>query len=232
MSDIALRKALIRLAHTHPQFRSQILPLVTASGFAPSEIGEEKPGGSADGVSGKADGGGKTLSDADKPWMANEFTQQEFAELLDKQESGMVSDGKADEAPTKVAAFGRDFGPAEARETEKIRPQVALQMIHQRGLAVNVGIVAGVLEELTKFFLGFEMLPGQDDAVMLEVSDTCLDLARRFVRTMAQYRTTGDQTDVRAIAASDADLRKSLIRLASEHPEFRKDLLPLLSEKR
>jgi len=38
-------------------------------------------------------------SDADKPWMDGEFTGQESEELLDKQEEGILEDGKADEEP-------------------------------------------------------------------------------------------------------------------------------------
>ena len=108
MSDKALRASLIRLAHSHPEFRKDLLPILASEktaeaasngGFPPDTIGEAKPGGSADGVNGKG-----TVSDASKPWMANEFTQQEFSELDKKQEAGVLADGKADESPMKVAA--------------------------------------------------------------------------------------------------------------------------------
>lgn len=97
MSDTLLRNRLIRLASEHPEFRKDLLPLIASAsngGFDPEEIGENKPGGSAEGDKG---------SDAAKPWAKGEFSQQENRELAEKQEKGLVSDGKADEAPQKVA---------------------------------------------------------------------------------------------------------------------------------
>lgn len=100
MSDAILRKNLIRLAHEHPEFRADLLPLLKEAGdFPPASIGKKMPGGSAEGVKGKG-----TVSDAGKPWMGGEFTQQENVELLDKQEKGKLSDGKADALPEKVAS--------------------------------------------------------------------------------------------------------------------------------
>jgi hypothetical protein len=64
----------IRLAHNHPQIRPYLLDALKTSGFDPDTIGQIYPGGSAEGVGG---------SDADKPWMDDEFTQQEFSELQD-----------------------------------------------------------------------------------------------------------------------------------------------------
>lgn len=92
MSDRALRAAVIRLAHDHPQFRKDLLPLVReAAEFPADSIGKEVSGPT--GVPG---------SDAQKPWAKGEFTQQENAQLLEEQESGKLSDGKADTA--KVAS--------------------------------------------------------------------------------------------------------------------------------
>lgn len=101
MSDSLLRTRIIRLAHEHPEFRKDLLPLIknaeaaSNGGFPPDTIGE-----SPTPVSG--DNGQGTVSDAGKPWMKGEFTQQENVELLEKQEKGQLSDGKADPA-TKVA---------------------------------------------------------------------------------------------------------------------------------
>ena len=92
-SDLNLRKQLIRLAHTHPEFQADILPLLKGAGaasnggFPPDSIGERVKG--PDGVPG---------SDAQKPWAKGEFTQQENEELDEKQEKGQLSDGKADPA--------------------------------------------------------------------------------------------------------------------------------------
>ena len=92
MSDRILRANLIRLASEHPEFRRELIPIITAADFKPDSIGET--------VNGPAGGPG---SDAKKPWAKGEFTQQENVELLDKQEDGSVADGKADDAPMKVA---------------------------------------------------------------------------------------------------------------------------------
>ena len=99
MSDQVLLSKLIRLAHSHPEFKADLLPLIKSAQFPADSIGEVSPGGSAEGVKGKG-----TVSDADKPWMKGEFSQQEFVELLDDQEGGKLSDGKADESPVKYAS--------------------------------------------------------------------------------------------------------------------------------
>lgn len=103
MSESAIRAGLIRLAHAHPEFRKDLLPLIQrqAADFPADSIGDVHPGGSAEGVKGKPDG---TVSDADKPWMKGEFTQQEFVEMLDEQESGGFGDGKVQESPNKYAS--------------------------------------------------------------------------------------------------------------------------------
>jgi hypothetical protein len=108
MSDRALRTALIKLASEHPEFRKDLLPIIKSAaasngGYDEMNVGKVKPGGSAEGTKGKADGGGSTPSDADKPWIKGEFTQQEFHELGDKQEKGQLGDGKVDDGPAKVA---------------------------------------------------------------------------------------------------------------------------------
>lgn len=91
--EAALRSSLIKLAKDHPEFRKDILPLLKQATFPPDSIGEIVSGPT--GVPG---------SDAKKPWAKDEFTQQEFVELEDKQEAGLVSDGKVDEGPAKVAS--------------------------------------------------------------------------------------------------------------------------------
>jgi hypothetical protein len=87
MSDTDLRTRLIRLAHTHPEFRKDLLPLLKSAGagFPADSIGEQVKG--PEGVPG---------SDAQKPWSKGEFTQVENVELDEKQEGGQLSDGKAD----------------------------------------------------------------------------------------------------------------------------------------
>lgn len=99
MSDRALRTALIKLASAHPEFRKDLLPIIKSAaasngGYDEMNVGKVKPGGSAEGDKG---------SDAAKPWLKGEFTQQEFTELGDKQESGQLGDGKPDDGPAKVA---------------------------------------------------------------------------------------------------------------------------------
>jgi hypothetical protein len=86
MTDAQLRSRLIRLAHTHPEFRKDLLPLVKeAADFPADSIGEQVSG--PEGIPG---------SDAQKPWAKGEFTQKENVELAEKQEAGQLSDGKAD----------------------------------------------------------------------------------------------------------------------------------------
>lgn len=95
MSD-TLRSKLIRLAHTHPEFRDDLLPLIkSATGFPADSIGEV--------VKGPEGGPG---SDAKKPWAKGEFTQVENEELDDKQEAGQLSDGKADPASKAASDLG------------------------------------------------------------------------------------------------------------------------------
>lgn len=107
MSDSTLRNRLIRLAHANAELRPFLVPLIEAHGkaanFPADEIGAVTkmkgiPGG-----------------DQDQPWAKGEFTQQENAELLKKQEAGQLSDGKADDAPAKVA---RSRKLAESLSTE------------------------------------------------------------------------------------------------------------------
>jgi hypothetical protein len=73
------------LAHTNSALRPHLLPILKEAGFPADNIG--KP------VSGPTGGPG---SDAQKPWAKGEFTQRENDELDKKQESGQLSDGKAD----------------------------------------------------------------------------------------------------------------------------------------
>lgn len=90
-----LRAELIKTAAKFPKGsdeRRKILNIIRAADFDAEQIGEVVPG--AIGVPG---------SDADKPWMDDEFTQQEGEELLDKQEEGILDDGEADEDPLKIA---------------------------------------------------------------------------------------------------------------------------------
>ena len=100
--DSTLRAQTIRLAHALPQFRAELLNAIKQAdaasngGFPPDSIGEQVKG--PDGVPG---------SDAQKPWSKGEFTQQENVELDEKQEKGLLSDGKAD--PVGKSASANDF---------------------------------------------------------------------------------------------------------------------------
>lgn len=102
VTDRILRTRLIRLAHAHPEFRSDLLSLLknadaaSNGGFPPDTIGEQ--------VKGPEGGPG---SDAQKPWAKGEFTQVENVELDEKQEKGQLSDGKAD--PASKSASANDF---------------------------------------------------------------------------------------------------------------------------
>lgn len=58
-------------------------PLPKGAGFDAGSIGAKKPGPL------------ETLN-SDEPWMNGEYTQEEFRELAQKQESGALSDGIAD----------------------------------------------------------------------------------------------------------------------------------------
>ena len=98
MSDAALRKSLIRLAHSNPELRADLLPLLKeATEFPPDSIGKE--------VSGPEGGKG---SDAEKPWAKGQFTQEKFVELEDKQEAGKLDDGKADPTSGAVKTAGEE----------------------------------------------------------------------------------------------------------------------------
>ena len=88
-TDRALHAGLIRLAHAHPEFRKDLLPIIKEADFDPSFIGKQTVPV------------GEPASDAQKPWAKGQFTQQEFAELKEKQVAGNLSDGKAD---TKTAS--------------------------------------------------------------------------------------------------------------------------------
>ena len=60
-------------------------------GWDPAQIGETKPGPDE-------------MVDPQEPWMNDKFTQQWFEELGDKQDAGLLQDGKADEGPMKLAS--------------------------------------------------------------------------------------------------------------------------------
>ena len=135
MSERTLRTALIRLASEHPEFRKDLLPILKGAaasngGFDPAEIGEVKPGGSADGGKG---------SDAEKPWAKGEFTQQETSELSKKQEGGQLGDGKPDDGPAKVAKIKAVVKTAKtAREAGEQAYKVACSCGEQPKAAVEV----------------------------------------------------------------------------------------------
>lgn len=103
--DRVLRAAIIRLAHEHPEFRQDLLPLVReAAEFPADSIGEKVSG--PEGIPG---------SDAQKPWAKGEFTQQENSQLLAEQDAGKLSDGKADPVGKKAGEGGVPF-PAEMKQ--------------------------------------------------------------------------------------------------------------------
>ena len=76
---MSLRSKIIRLAHEHPEFREDLLPLVKQADMDPEDIGREV-GGPLDQVD---DAGAE-------PWMKEEFTQQENRELSELQEAGAL----------------------------------------------------------------------------------------------------------------------------------------------
>lgn len=132
-SDKALRAGLIRLAHANPEFRKDILPLLKEADFPPDSIGDQVSGPT--GIPG---------SDAKKPWAKGEFTQQEFTELDKKQESGKLSDGKADGVGKSAASYDAETVASMLfrvmqRTLEKRRP---LTMLEFRELDIPIAIVA------------------------------------------------------------------------------------------
>lgn len=87
---MSLRNSLIKLAHDKPEFQDRLLPLLKeGQDFPPEEIGEVEPG--------------PLVDEPDEPYMEGEFTQQEFTELSDLQESGALEDAVADEMATERA---------------------------------------------------------------------------------------------------------------------------------
>jgi len=203
MSDAVLRKALIRLAHEHPEFRADILPLVKTAapasngGFPPDTIGETKPGGSAEGVKGKGEDG-PTISDADKPWMGGEFTQQENVELADKQEGGILGDGKVDDAPMKVAS------------DEKALRARLIRLAHE-----HPDFRADILPLVTA---ASESSALPDDSPK----------SKNQNKPETYYGGKPKIDEPAPAAKQAAEERKALIRMAAELPEFRADILAMI----
>lgn len=137
MSDSLLRARVIRLAHEHPEFRKDLLPLIKQAeaasngGFPPDTIGESPA--KVEGENGKG-----TVSDAGKPWMKGEFTQQEFVELDKKQESGQLSDGKADPAAKVAQIKAAAKGGKSAKEASELAFREARALGESADSAVKI----------------------------------------------------------------------------------------------
>lgn len=87
---MSLRKQIIRLAYEHPEFRSDLLPLIQDENkqaeFDPEEIAEQVPG----------------PLETEEPEIKKEFSQQEFSELQNLQESGNLGKAAADQSLRKA----------------------------------------------------------------------------------------------------------------------------------
>lgn len=120
MHNSSLRTQVIRLAHKHPELRKDLLSALknASETFPPIDIGAISP---------KVEGedGENTISDARKPWMQGEFTQQENSELASKQEKGLLSDGKADLATKKARVMDAARKGKSAKEASTLAFQTA-----------------------------------------------------------------------------------------------------------
>jgi hypothetical protein len=86
---------------------------------------------------------------------------------------------------------------SDASNTTAIRPATAMQLLHQRSGAANVGIISELLQEAGRFFLGYEITDPEDMA-LVELRDVSQALARKFVQKMMIHRMTGDDFSMKA----------------------------------
>lgn len=201
MASESLRTRLIRLASSYPKGSSDRTNLLTMIAKFPADsIGEVVPGPT--GIPG---------SDAAKPWAKGEFTQQENMELDEKQESGLVGDGKVDDGPMKVASADRPLFNALVRlaNTNKEARGPILGMLREAGLVPKAAGCEKLPEALREKCEEKSGDKGDDDK---DDKDEKKD-------------DDGDKK------ASDDQLRSELIRLAHANPAFRAKVLPLLAGK-
>lgn len=203
-SDHQLRSQLVRLASTTPKGtpgRAELLQILAK--FPADSIGEVVPGAS-----------GEAGSDAQKPWMKGEFTQQENMELDAKQESGEVGDGKADDGPMKVASADRPLYAGLvrlARDNPSARGPI-LAMLRDLGLLPK----SAKKGEEDQQACGEEVMAGKKEA-------GCEKLPPALQKNCEKKQDEGEDKDKK-----EASLRASVIRLAHQNPAFRQRLLPLL----
>ena len=145
--DKVLRRDLVKLASGFPRGsdeRRKLLAILTAE-FDPNEIGELKDGPLED--------------EPDEPFMDGEFTQQEFQELGDKQEAGVLSDGQAETEPARMASETKTAAKRRAalEGTDKVLfgklVRLAKENKDARGPVLNMLREAGLIEA------GCEKLP-------------------------------------------------------------------------
>ncbi len=197
-----LRSNLIRLASSYPQGSNERKSILTMlANFSADEIGEPVSGPT--GIPG---------SDAGKPWSTGEFTQQEFAELGEKQESGTLGKVASAERPLFHALVHLAQTNPEARGP-------ILGMLRQGGY-----VAAKKSEDQTAC--------GEDAEDMVAGKEAgCEKLPEGGMRDNCEAKKEEgkDEDDKADKKAADAELRSALIRLASEKPEFRSRLLPLIT---
>ena len=111
-SDAKLAREVVKLASRLPEHRSVLLDTlkqaageeedsVPNEGFDPTEISEVEPGGSHEG-------------DSDETYMKDEFTQQEFHELGDKQQAGELPTGSEEQKKYAAAKYAAARKKADA----------------------------------------------------------------------------------------------------------------------
>lgn len=210
---MSLRKDIIRLAHTHPEFRKDLLPLLKDATFDPNEIGEKVPGPLVDGEINKDLGG--------------EFTQQENAELSQAQEGGKLASGKT--AGSKMMRRMLGVRVLANRNGDMVRGRMVLAIQSRAGLESEV-LVRFTATMSGNHVVAFSPIPsamGAGADILSGIYKAILEeaIADGLFTTSEPVVEEGME-----MMASDDRLRKEIIRLAHEHPEFRKDLLPVLKE--
>lgn len=150
--------------------------------FPPDSIGKEVSG--PEGIDG---------SDADKPWSKDHFTQMWFEELNDKQDEGLLSDGKAD-PPHKFAGLGK-FAAGE-------------------DVPQKVQDLADTIREGN---------PAYNDA---QAYATAWSVYCKYVEPNSPHCNLPPSEYLINRAASHKGIRKSLIRLAHARQDLRSRLIP------
>lgn len=254
MSDKALRSNLIKLAAEHPEFRKDLRPLLKgAAHFPPESIGEEKPGPKGvlnsdaqkpwakgeftqrenrealekqedgDYADGKADPVGKQATSAmiRRMLIARVITSGKEGRIrgrmvVDLQERGAtpfepialrftatVSNGLVQE----FQPFPNIMGPG-ADSFMKLYKGIVQEAL-SNGAAVIEEMPMGIVASSKK---AKEVYPGESSPASKD-------------QNKPEYWYG---MPPRGVQGSGQTIRSRVIRLAAEHPEFRKDLLPLL----